>query len=653
MDDKASRDRSQGIGDVEPPREIEVDVGNGIKGTLAIPHSVDIEDYLQQNYAPPTTKVALLLHGQGGHRDYCYQKILAHRLAADLGVYSLRIDFRGCGYLDDHPDTKEGRTLEKDVEDIQTCAEYLLDGNRNAANVNFLLLSIISHSRGAVAMFLWANKQEELLRSADRARAIIVPNLVNCSLRFRGETIRERYTFLDDDFEFVEQTAPRYGKVQPTRVTKQELVSLANVDLTPIRDLSPFWSVLSVYGLEDHIIPREDCSYFANTLNRGPYTHQLELIDGADHNFYGQAVESESDQEELNPNGYPLNKKKLINYNYLVSAIVTKYLRYDQELLRFAAHTKYIGSIPRVKSVDGIANFRDIGGWQINTPTFPLDSNRKTCYFVRPGFIYRCANTVGLSSSGILTMKELNINTVYDLRSVEECEKDGVCSSFKDSQIERFHTPVFRNEDYSPQLIALRLSNLITSWHTYVHIYDHMLDLGTDLFRAMFEHVRDRPDSPFVFHCTAGKDRTGVFAMLALRLTGLDRHTIAKEYELTSIGLLPDHPKIKHKYVTQMQKLKKKEGASALEEHILRGRKNWSIEEDGFNNLISSRYEAMLDTIELLETKYGGIVLYMKKNLKFSEDDIKQIFNNLVVTDNFKFGNDHLHLGHVIELSKF
>lgn len=636
MDDQVAQDRSQGIGDVEPPREIEVDVGNGIKGTLAIPHSVDIKDYLVHGYAPPTRNVALILHGQGGHRDYCYQKLVAHRLAAELGFYSLRIDFRGCGSLDEHLDPQEGRVLARDVEDIQTCAEYLLDGSRNAANIDFLLLAIISHSRGSVAMFLWALQQEELLNSAKREKAIVVPSLVNCSLRFSSDTIHERYTFLRDDFDFINVQALRHGKIQGTKVTKDELLSLAEQDLTRIRTLPPRWSVLSVYGLEDHIIPREDCAYFANTLNRGPYTHQLELIEGADHNFYGDTVETEDEQQELNPRGYPLTSKKRINYNYLVSAIVTKYLRHDQQLVRFAAQTKYIGAIPRTKKVDGIANFRDIGGWQINTPTFYLDSNPETRYYVRPGFLYRSANTADLSEVGAETLKRLNVRAVYDLRSVQECHVDGISTVLEGSVIDRVHAPVFRNEDYSPQLIALRLSNLITSWHTYVRIYDHMLEYGTDLFRTMFEHIRDHPDRPFVFHCTAGKDRTGVFAMLALRLTGLDRHTIAGEYALTAYGLLPDHAKIKESYVAQVRKLQGKEGAAALVEAITCGRKNWSIEDDGFDNLISSRYEAILDTMAHLDAKFGGIVEYMRTKLEFSDHDIKKIFNNLVCTNKYK-----------------
>lgn len=653
MDDSLAKDRSQGIGDVEPPREIDVDVGNGIKGTIAVPHSVDDPDFLVKNYAPPTTKVALILHGQGGHRDYCYQKLVAHRLAAELGMYSLRIDFRGCGSLGDHPDPKEGRVLERDVEDIQTCAEYLLDGLRNALKINFVLLSVIAHSRGCVAMFLWALEQEKLSHTPERAKAIIVPNLVNCSLRFRSETVRDRFTFLEENFEHIEQTALRHGKMQSVKVTRAELVSLATPDMSQVRKLSPVWSVLSVYGLEDHIIPREDCSYFANVLNRGPYTHHLELIDGADHNFYGRATQDDDDQDDVNPLGLPLNKKKLINYNYLVSAIITKYLRYDQELIRFAAYTKYIGAIPRVKSVEGISNFRDIGGWRINTPTFKLDLNPDTSYFVRAGFIYRCANTIEVTDAGAEALKKLNISTVYDLRSNQECAKDGVSSQFEKLSIGRKHAPVFRDEDYSPELIALRLSNLITSWHTYVKIYDHMLEFGSESFRTMFEHIRDHPDQPFVFHCTAGKDRTGVFAMLALRLTGLDRHTIAKEYELTTFGLLPDHEKIKHRYVSLIAKIREKGGAEHLEQLIARGRKNWSVEDDGFANLISSRNEAMLDTIALLDTKYGGILTYMSKNLGFSDDDIKKIFANLVSSDTGKTEEDYLHVSHVGTVSKF
>lgn len=633
MEYEVAEERSWGIGDVEAPKELEVTFGKGLCGTLAFPHAESDPDYLQKGFAPSTGKIALILHGQGGHRNYCYQKMVAHKLAAELGMYSLRIDFRGSGSLAENADTDAGRLLLQDLEDIDAAVDFIRDGEKHHVGVDFLLLSIIAHSRGGVAMFLWACKQQELLKSTKTAAsAVVVPNLINCSLRFRSHTILDRYNFVGpDEIDVITLKALRHGKYVDTIIPKDEIMSLATADLTPIEKLSPEWSVLSIYGTRDDIIPKEDCAYFANALNRGRYTHHLELIDDADHNFFGvHPIEDEDDQQRLNRYALPVTKNKLVNFNYLVSATVIKYLRFDQELLRFNARAAKIGGVPRVKAIDGIANCRDVGGWKIDVPRFRVTQNENAKYYVRAGYVFRCANTAALTKNGAKTLRDLKIDTVYDLRSIEECNKDVFPeAAFEIASITRVHSPVFRHEDYSPEQIALRFSNLITSWHTYVHVYDQMLANGQELFRRMFEHVRDRPDHPFMFHCTAGKDRTGVFAMLLLRLVGVDRQTIIKEYELTTLGLKPDHEKIRQLFISGLEKMKSK-GLSALENSIVQGRSNWTFEKDGFDNLISSRSEAMLATLELLDTSYGGIVNYMLKYLSFSDAEIEQIFKNLV-----------------------
>lgn len=147
-----------------PPREVKVRFGKGVTGTLSIPHAMDSDNPFEQDLAPVTHKAALILHGQGGHRNYCYQKHLAHRLAKDLGIFSLRIDFRGCGDSADNENKLEGRTLTQDVEDIQAAAEFVQNGKLNGLGMDLTLSSIIAHSRGGVAMFLWAMKQDELLK---------------------------------------------------------------------------------------------------------------------------------------------------------------------------------------------------------------------------------------------------------------------------------------------------------------------------------------------------------------------------------------------------------------------------------------------------------------------------------------------------------
>lgn len=80
--------------------------------------------------------------------------------------------------------------------------------------------------------------------------------------------------------------------------------------------------------------------------------------------------------------------------------------------------------------------------------------------------------------------------------------------------------------------------------------------------------------------------------------------------------------------------------AEDIEKLISRGRSNWNLEEEGFNNLISSRYEAMLATIALFNDTYGNIVRYMNEKLGFNHDEIRQIYENIVLVDSDYNGFD-------------
>ncbi|RCK65865.1 hypothetical protein Cantr_01579 [Candida viswanathii] len=627
------------------PREVEVMVGKGVAATLAIPPGLDSESPFAENLAPATHKAALILHGQGGHRNYCYQKILAHRLASELGMFSLRIDFRGCGYSADNEIEIEGRTLSQDVDDIQACAEFIMDGKLNGTGIDLTLSSIISHSRGGVAMFLWAQIQDKLAKEGN-LKAIVVPNLVNCSARFTSPTVLERYAEFEN-LDFLPVLSFRHGEYKEIPLAGREIITLSKPDLNTLSELSREWSVLSVYGTEDEIIPKYDCANFANTLNRGPLSHTLRLIPDADHNFYGHTrIEKDTEMSEVNPRNLPLKGGKKVNYNYLVTDYIIEYLSPEQELQRFISSSRDIGRVPRWKNIDGVNNFRDIGGWRVHNPTFKLagsknSSSSNLVYYVRPHYAFRCANIAGLTNKGMLSLQSLGVAAIFDLRSDGEVALDGYPENLAQYGIKRIHAPVFTSDDYSPQAIAIRYTNLMTCWSTYVHVYEDMLELGTLAYKTVFEYIRDE-NKPFVFHCTAGKDRTGMLGMLILLLAGVDRNTIAKEYELTTVGLRPDHPVLKGKFVNTIEKLREKLGEDAddIEQMISQGRKDWSLEEDGFSNLISSRYEAMLATLALFHEKYGNIVEYLKNKLGFSSADIVKIYEHLVLADpqNIGFG---------------
>lgn len=75
-----------------------------------------------------------------------------------------------------------------------------------------------------------------------------------------------------------------------------------------------------------------------------------------------------------------------------------------------------------------------------------------------------------------------------------------------------------------------------------------MLENGSYAFKSVLLFLRDHENVPIIFNCTAGKDRTGVMAMIILLLLGVENHIIAKEYELTTIGLIPNHAQIKKEF---------------------------------------------------------------------------------------------------------
>ncbi|OJD24910.1 hypothetical protein ACJ73_03722 [Blastomyces percursus] len=74
---------------------------------------------------------------------------------------------------------------------------------------------------------------------------------------------------------------------------------------------------------------------------------------------------------------------------------------------------------------------------------------------------------------------------------------------------------------------------------TILKMYQNILVTHVPIYRAVFEHIRDFPDQPFFFHCTAGKGRTGVLSSLILRIAGYAPDTIVHDYILTRVGFEP------------------------------------------------------------------------------------------------------------------
>ena len=97
------------------------------------------------------------------------------------------------------------------------------------------------------------------------------------------------------------------------------------------------------------------------------------------------------------------------------------------------------------RDVEGIYNFRDIGGYAIDgVPE----------YSFRRGFIFRCANTGNITSNGMQQLRDLGVTTIFDLRSSSEIERTQDFAPITEVPgVKRLHVSLFDGEYPTTQTV--------------------------------------------------------------------------------------------------------------------------------------------------------------------------------------------------------
>ncbi len=596
--------------------------GQGIMGILTSPRSP----------SKGKAQAVILAHGFAGHKSYCYLAILARQLAAVLGVYVFRFDFRGCGDSEDNNNPEVGRIISQDIEDVNIVFTYL-EGK------DFEILAIAGHSRGVLAMFQWASQRALEQKS--------VPSLINCAGRYRTELILDKfnkpysdlYKAAEDPKNRYDVSYFRFGKVTKIEIPFSETVDLARQDMTRLNEIIPRnVQILTIHGIEDKVVSPIDASMYANEFGD---RHTLKLIPHADHNYYSATI-TRSNRDIINPLNLPLNSKKTkVNYNFLVSETITEWISSKNQQRLFLKVSKTITSLPRWMSVEGVHNFRDGGGWPIEPSKCPDGVKR----FVKPRKIFRSAELGKITEAGKKEMQNLGITAIFDFRSDNERSAHFIPDI---PGIENIHCPTFNNISLTPENIALRHKNMLRDAESFKDAYEEFIDNGNECFATVLRHLRDHPDAVILYHCAIGKDRTGSMSMLLLLLCGVDKHTISREYELTATGIKPLIGPLRSVFTKELDSFvnafnepgKEKPTVESLAKDLSAGDPNWKLEVDGFNNFMSSKYEVMLHTIEdVIDKKYGGIEGYLVNHCGFTKEDLDIIRSNLISDEYSLFNN--------------
>ncbi|MBN6885793.1 protein-tyrosine phosphatase [Cytobacillus horneckiae] len=243
--------------------------------------------------------------------------------------------------------------------------------------------------------------------------------------------------------------------------------------------------------------------------------------------------------------------------------------------------------INNILPLTGAVNFRDMGGIQT--------ADGRT---IKKGLLFRAAALTDLTADDIVQISALNLKRIFDYRRFEEANRqpDPILESVINERIsvmdeENVINNIFVNHQFDQQYYRK-----FTRAH-FLKIYTEMPINNPSYKRLMNFLKKPKENLPLVHHCTGGRDRTGVGAMIIQMTLGVPFETIMEDYLFSNHALENYHNKIFHKTAAFFNETEHKEF-----------RESFLLQED---YLLASK--------QAIEQKYGNFDYYLEKEFQITE----------------------------------
>lgn len=129
-------------------------------------------------------------------------------------------------------------------------------------------------------------------------------------------------------------------------------------------------------------------------------------------------------------------------------------------------------------------------------------------------------------------MKELSLNTICDFRATDE-QAANPDHWYEIDKLNRLSFPI--GDGRPDKLSWLKTENLIDGEGHHLYLSNRSyVTTHSSKYREFFKVLLDEKNYPLLYHCTAGKDRTGFATVLLLTALGVDWDTIIADYLLTN-----------------------------------------------------------------------------------------------------------------------
>ncbi len=247
--------------------------------------------------------------------------------------------------------------------------------------------------------------------------------------------------------------------------------------------------------------------------------------------------------------------------------------------------------------LSGAGNFRTLGGLRIDSLSH-----------VRPGKLFRSDSPSKYTAGDWEKLESMGVGMIIDLRSDKETEDDDYQVP---ENIRYIHNPVYRQD---PMRDAFRI--LLYERHNLSRMmeegYMNFVKGKAETFGQAINLISENPDKGIVFHCTAGKDRTGVLAALILSVLGVDRETIVYDYALSNHGFESNFNAFLEKGSSQLERF----GVPPREMEVL-----FAVDPAW-----------IICALDGIESEFGSVESYLLNEAGVSRENIEMLRKHLIVS---------------------
>lgn len=257
-----------------------------------------------------------------------------------------------------------------------------------------------------------------------------------------------------------------------------------------------------------------------------------------------------------------------------------------------------------------IQNFRDLGGI-VNT------EGRK----VKHGFLLRCAALVQASDHDIeILHDQYRVRTVVDFRSDHEVafspdrEIPGAVNihlPMIDSNGQIWRDIMGDSMDGDPLEMLIRRAStpVIQELARTMYLSLTMEEMAQKQYARFMRLVIDTADGAVLWHCSQGKDRTGVGAALVLTALGCDKESIVRDYDISNLH-----------YASQV-------------ERVIRDMSIHDVEaQKVVRTFVGANVDYFSDALDAISARYGSLDGYLRDCIGVSDAD-REILRNRYLDD--------------------